>query len=70
MTLPALLTAEAPLGIKSFPVKSRAVRRELVRRYEKCPDCGRDLDTGFECIDCGYQAHKEFPNATYDRAES
>ncbi len=57
------------LGITSYPVRSRSVRRELVRRYEKCPDCGRDLDTGFECLECDYQAHKEFPNATDERVE-
>jgi hypothetical protein len=56
--------AVEPLGITAYPVHSRAVRRELVRRYEKCPDCGRDLDTGFECGECEYQAHVEFPNAT------
>ena len=58
-----------PLGITSFPVRSRAIRRELVRRYEMCADCGRDLDTGFECITCGYQAHVEFPNATDNKVD-
>ena len=53
---------QQPLGIKSYPVKSRIIRRERVRRYERCPNCGKELDTGFECIDCGYQAHVEFPN--------
>ena len=45
----------------TFPAKSRPIRRELVRRYDKCPDCGRDLDTGGECIECGYDAIAEFP---------
>lgn len=58
-----------PLGITVYPVRSRSIRRELVRRYEKCPDCGRDLDTGFECIECGYQAHVEFPSTTDGKAE-
>lgn len=35
-----------------FPVKSSAVRSELIRE-DKCPDCGGDLDTGWECNSCG-----------------
>jgi hypothetical protein len=59
-----------PLGIRSYPVRSRAIRRELVRRYDRCPNCGRDLDTGFECTGCDYQAHAEFLSATDKREES
>jgi rubredoxin len=34
---------------------------------EKCPKCGGGLDTGWECNDCGFDAHffatgKPFPD--------
>ena len=25
---------------------------------EKCPECGGELDTGYECNDCGFDATK------------
>lgn len=52
---------KTPLGITSFPVKSRPIRRELVRRYDRCPECGHNLDTGGECNTCDYDAIREFP---------
>lgn len=41
-----------PFGLTKFPVKSSAIRSELIRE-DKCPDCGGELDTGWECNSCG-----------------
>lgn len=30
--------------------------RAMVKKKELCPRCGGELDTGFECNDCGYDA--------------
>jgi tRNA(Ile2) C34 agmatinyltransferase TiaS len=38
--------------IYTFPIQSPALRRFCVRESERCPDCGGDLDTGWECNDC------------------
>ena len=32
--------------------KTRPVER-VVRRWDYCPTCGRELDTGWECNGCG-----------------
>lgn len=40
-----------PLGVREFPVKSEAVRHELIQR-DFCPDCGDRLDVGWECGGC------------------
>jgi tRNA(Ile2) C34 agmatinyltransferase TiaS len=41
-----------------FPIKNPAVRR-LFARDDKCPECGGELDTGWECTDCEYDARDE-----------
>lgn len=48
-----------PFGIDSltYPVKSAAVR-QAVAREDRCPECGGDLDTGWECSDCGFDARE------------
>lgn len=33
---------------------SKFARRMTAR--DKCPKCGGELDTGFECNDCGFDA--------------
>lgn len=38
--------------------KSPVLRRSLARR-DICPQCGGELDTGWECNDCGYDAMNE-----------
>ncbi len=38
-----------------FPVKSPAVRQTMARK-DSCPECGGELDTGWECNDCGFDA--------------
>ncbi len=51
-------------AVKKWPVRSKALRRELVNQYEACPECGGELDTGFECNKCGYDAAKLVVSAT------
>ena len=41
-----------------FPASSAVLRRALARD-DICPECGAGLDTGFECNNCGYDAHQE-----------
>ena len=36
--------------------------REALTEDERCPECGHDLDTGWECINCGYDAQSEVAN--------
>lgn len=38
-----------------FPAKSQAVRKQMAQE-DCCPQCGGELDTGWECNDCGYDA--------------
>lgn len=39
----------------TYPVQSPAVRKELAK-VDICPECGGDLDTGWECLDCNFDA--------------
>lgn len=41
-----------------YPIKSPALRR-LAAQDDKCPECGGELDTGWECTVCGYDARDE-----------
>lgn len=45
---------------QGFPAKNRIVRRDLVRR-NICPECGGELDTGWECNACQFDAMPEAP---------
>lgn len=38
-----------------FPVDGIGLRGYWARR-DVCPECGGDLDIGWECNDCGYDA--------------
>ena len=38
-----------------FPIKNATARR-IFSRDEICPECGGELDTGWECVDCGFDA--------------
>lgn len=33
--------------------------REAEIDQDKCPECGGELDTGWECNDCGFDARPE-----------
>lgn len=39
-----------------FPKQSTEAREFLVVERDQCPQCGGELDTGWECIKCGYDA--------------
>lgn len=41
-----------------FPIDS-AVLRRFHARNDTCPECGWELDTGWECNECGYDARDE-----------
>lgn len=42
----------------TFPATNATVRRELVKQ-DRCPECGGELDTGWECNRCGFDARPE-----------
>jgi Zn ribbon nucleic-acid-binding protein len=39
--------------------KGTRERRELLIAEDICPECGGPLDTGWECLDCGFDAEAE-----------
>ncbi len=41
-----------------FPIQTPILRR-LCAANNLCPECGGELDTGWECNDCGYDARDE-----------
>jgi len=50
-----------------FPATSAPLRRALARD-DTCPECGYELDTGWECNNCGYDARDEaYPPAERER---
>lgn len=38
---------------------SHPEQREAYIANDRCPECGGDLDTGYECNDCGFDALPE-----------
>ena len=38
-----------------YPIKNQILRRALAKQNE-CPECGDELDTGWECTECGFDA--------------
>ena len=43
----------------NYPVKTKFIRWVLVNNFELCPDCGNQLDSGWECTkyrECGFDA--------------
>lgn len=44
-----------------FPVQGEKLRIALAKD-DLCPECGSELDTGFECTECGFDAqHLAYP---------
>jgi Zn ribbon nucleic-acid-binding protein len=41
-----------------YPIKSREAREHWIAN-DQCPECGGELDTGWECNDCGFDAMPE-----------
>lgn len=42
------------------PIKSPALRADAIKRG-RCPECGGQLDTGWECNDCEFDCRPELP---------
>lgn len=42
----------------------RQVKRAHELKNDRCPECGGELDTGFECNDCGFDAVPEIKHMT------
>jgi hypothetical protein len=38
-----------------YPLEGQHIRQESANN-DICPECGDELDTGFECIGCGFDA--------------
>ena len=47
-------------GFKGYPftLKSISLRHECALQ-DKCPQCGGELDTGWECNSCGFDARDD-----------
>lgn len=41
-----------------FPIQSEPLRRWYAKQ-DICPECGGELDTGWECNRCRYDAQKD-----------
>lgn len=46
----------------AFPVQSKAVRVQMIKE-DRCPQCGGELDTGWECNDCDFDGMQELPKS-------
>jgi len=46
-----ILTCRCPY----YPITNKTLRRDCVKNG-KCPECGGELDTGWECNKCNYDA--------------
>ncbi|WP_176331567.1 hypothetical protein [Burkholderia vietnamiensis] len=47
----------------SFPIKSPALRRHMMRHDMTCPECGDQMDVGYECNGCGFDGMPEMDAA-------
>ena len=52
-------------GIR-FPVTHKE-QREFIIAEDCCPECGGELDTGFECNRCGFDAMPECKNIDIEK---
>ena len=42
----------------TYPLRYPGIRRACAHD-DRCPECGGELDTGWECNSCGYDAKDE-----------
>lgn len=49
--------------INRYKQLTKAEIRAAVIAEDKCPECGGELDTGWECNKCGFDARPEAMNA-------
>ncbi|WP_155755370.1 hypothetical protein [Burkholderia multivorans] len=47
-----------------YPVKSQALRRHMMRHDITCPECGGQMDVGYECNSCGFDGMPEMDGRT------
>ena len=52
------MTPRTDTPLPAFPIRAIGLRGYWARRGY-CPECGGDLDTGWECNMCGYDAARE-----------
>jgi hypothetical protein len=45
-------------SIESWPVSNKSIRLELLKQ-DTCPECGSELDTGWECNGCQFDGRTE-----------
>lgn len=51
-----------------FPVKAASLRRHMMQHDITCPECGGQMDVGYECNDCGFDGMPEMEAARIDHA--
>lgn len=56
----ATLLSETHLNL-TYPIKNESLRRAVAAKDNICPECGSELDTGWECNnrECQYDAREE-----------
>jgi hypothetical protein len=57
-----MASEEEPKKDEGSPKKTsdgEAFRRAMLAMEDRCPQCGGELDTGWECNDCGYDARSD-----------
>ena len=42
-----------------FPIGPREIREHWISERDECPECGGELDTGYECNKCQFDALPE-----------
>lgn len=48
------------LTLGDFPIKAKSLRKILLNEpHGICPECGGNVDTGWECIDCLFDGRDE-----------
>ena len=50
---------ECPPPQRRGPLAAHRETSEAYILHERCPECGHDLDTGWECNTCGFDAMPE-----------
>jgi len=51
-----------------YPIDDPFYRVRIVNEANKCPECAEDLDTGWECSECGYDARSiAYPQGRSDK---
>lgn len=54
-----------PMRYDRVPAITVRQQREAAIEKDQCPECGGELDTGWECNSCGFDALPELKNSPY-----